>query len=119
LKAPGRPRSPRELWLALTRLFPRFADDCTEDELAEREREGTASFHFVLIPFTQYLGSDFSTVSEKQLRQLADLVNAGVSVDDDLENAVSTRFLEHLAQIRVRTKLAPHLSPEAKRRTRA
>ena len=115
---PSRPQTARELWLTLTRLFPRFANDCTEDDLAALEREGTATFHFVLIPFTQYFGGD-SGHSDKRIRQLADLVNVAVSMDDDLENAMSTCFLEHLHQIQARKALAPYLSPEAKRRMHA
>src|SRR5439155_2408023 len=57
--------------------------------------------------------------SDRQVRQLAELINQAVEAPDELENAVSTCFLEHLRQVRTYKVLAPHLSTQAKRRTHA
>ena len=119
MKSVARPQTARELWANLTRVFPRFTDDVTADDLKNREDEGTASLHSVMGPFAQYFGADQSSFSERQLQELARLVNEAVRIDDDLENAMATCFLEHLRQIGGYKLLAPRLSREAKRRTRA
>jgi hypothetical protein len=72
-----------------------------------------------MLPFTAYFGANHSTFSDRQLRLLAPLLDAAVAVDDELENAVSTCFLEHLHQIRCYRVLARHLSAPARRRSRA
>jgi hypothetical protein len=113
------PGTPRELWAALIAICPAFAADLPADEVEERERENTATFHFVMQPFTTYFGTDQATLSEKQLKQLAVLINRAVENADDLENAVATCFLEHLHQIRAYKVLAPFLSAGAKQKTHA
>jgi len=115
----GTPETPRELWASLVEICPAFAADLPVEELEEREREGTATFHFVMQPFATYFGADQAALHEKQLRQLADLINRAVENADDLENAVATCFLEHLNQIRGYKALGPFLSARAKQKTRA
>ena len=119
MKNAALPGTPRELWTALTNICPAFAGACTAQELDELEHAGAATFHFILQPFTQYFGANQSTLSQLQLRQLADLINRAVEEPDELENAVATCFLEHLHQVRGYKTLAPLLSPLAKRKTRA
>jgi len=119
MKRTERPKTSRELWEMLTRMFPPFAEECRPEELADREREGTATFHSIMFPFTQYFGANRSSFSDRQVRQLAELINQAVEAPDELENAVSTCFLEHLRQVRTYKVLAPHLSTQAKRRTHA
>jgi hypothetical protein len=114
-----RPGTARELWTELTEIFPDFIHDHTPEDLEESEREGTPSLHSVMIPFTQYFGGAQQAASQQQLRALASLVNEAVSVDDNLENAVSTCFLEHLRQVRSYKTLAPFLSSTAKDKTHA
>ena len=109
-----RPETARQLWTELTAIFPDFAHDHTPEDMEESERAGSPSLHSVMLPFTQYFGAAQSSASEGQLRALAELVNGAVSVDDDLENAVATCFLEHLRQVRAYKALAPFLSSQAK-----
>ena len=112
-----RPDTARELWTELIRLFPDFARDHTEQDLAESARDGGPSLHSVMLPFTQYFGGARDSFSEMQLRNLGQLLNEAVAVDDDLENAVSTCFLEHLRQIGSYKSLAPFLGKQAKDKT--
>jgi len=119
MKKVVRPSRPRELWSSLTHLFPTFAEDCTSDDLAEAERHETETFHLVMLPFTQYFGGHHQSFSVSQFEALGSLINDAVTTDDDLENAVSTCFLEHLHQIRSYKVLAPYLSAQAKRKTHA
>jgi hypothetical protein len=100
-------------------LFPGFAEYHTLAELEESERDDTATLHSVMSPFTQFFGGHQSASTDKQLKALSALLNDAVSVDDELENAVSTCFLEHLRQIRSYKVLVPYLSAMAKRKTHA
>jgi hypothetical protein len=69
--------------------------------------------------FTQCFGRVQRALSAKQLKGLGALLSDAVELDDDLENAVSTCFLEHLRQIGGYRALAPFLSERAKERTHA
>ena len=110
---------PRALWGVLIAIVPGFAEAYPEAELAERERDGAATFHAVLQAFTPCFGVEHANLSERQLRRFAEVVNEAVAVPDQLENAMATCFLEHLRQIRSLKTLAPYLSEQAKRMTRA
>jgi hypothetical protein len=100
-------------------MFPDFVEDHTAADLEESERNGTPTLHSVMIPFTQYIGGVQRTLSARQLKELGTLLNDAVELDDDLENAVSTCFLEHLRQIDGYRVLAPFLSKRAKEKTHA
>jgi hypothetical protein len=104
-----RPSTARELWTRLTALFPGFTEYHTLAELEESERDDTATLHSVMFPFTQFFGGRHTTFTDKQLSTLGTLLNESVAVEDDLENAVSTCFLEHLHQIRGYKVLARHI----------
>ena len=114
-----RPASARQLWSELILLFPDFAEDHTAADLEESERNGTPTLHSVMIPFTHYFGGAQRALSVRQLRELGMLLNDAVELDDDLENAVSTCFLEHLRQYDGYKALAPFLSKRAKDKTHA
>jgi hypothetical protein len=103
----------------LITIFPEFIQDHTTQDLEASESEGIPTFHSVMMPFTQYFGTARGSITPEQLRALASLVNQAVSLDDDLENAVSTCFLEHLRQIRSFQTLAPFLSQRAREKSHA
>jgi len=115
----ARPQTAREVRAALVEIFPGFARDVTDDDLAEWERMSVQDPHAVMIPFTQYFGANQTTFSDRQLQALGTFLNRAVEFDDALENAVGTCFLEHLRQINGYAALSPYLSAEAKSRTRA
>jgi hypothetical protein len=115
----ARPQTARELRAVLIQIFPSFVQDVTDEELTEWENMAVGSPHAVMIPFAQYFGANLATFTDRQLRALGTFLNQAVEIDDMLENAVATGFLEHLHQIRAYKVLAPHLSDQAKRRTRA
>lgn len=114
-----RPATARQLWSELVRLFPDFAEDYTSADLEESERDGRPTLHSVMIPFTQYFGGAQQTLSTRQLKELGALISDAVEMEDDLENAVSTCFLEHLGKINGYRMLAPFLSKRARERTHA
>ena len=108
-----RPQTAKELWTLFTEIFPSFSAYC------EEEIEPDTTFHFVMMDFTSYFGRYHDTFSESQLKKLGHFINDAVAVDDMLENAVSTCFLEHLRQVRSYKTLSPFLSRQAKDKTHA
>jgi len=109
-----RPQTAKELWTVLTEMFPGFSAHCEEEEI-----QPETTFHFVMSDFTTYFGINGDTFSESQLRKLGQFINNVVAVDDNLENAVATCFLEHLRQVSSYKILAPFLSRQAKDKTHA
>lgn len=95
-------------------IFPEFGSDVRDDL-----HTSNYGLHAVMHRFTEYFGTVVSTASEKQLRALGGLIDEGVAVDDELENAVSTCMLEHLRQIKAYKTLSPYFSRKAKDRTHA
>lgn len=93
-------------------------DSAFETEL-EVEDPAELTLHGVMILFAQYFGANHRRFSEKQLRRLSEWLNSAVSVPGELENAVSTCFLEHTRQLKVNRLLAPYLSKLAKEKSHA
>jgi len=107
---PGGASGPLRLLDRLKQICPDFGD-CDLIELVKKSKYG---LHCVMQDFTVYLGEHVSSLSHQQLTALGEVIDDAVSVEDDLENAVSTCLLEHLDQIDCLTKLAPFLSSRAK-----
>ena len=108
-----RPQTAKELWTLLTGIFPSFVEDCSEEEVQDE------TLHFVMRNFTPYFSGNREAFSERQIKALARFINDVVAVDDNLENAVGTCFLEHLRQVSGYKVLAPLLSRKAKDKTHA
>ena len=104
-----RPPEPKHLLATLNRVFPDFGSDVEAED----------GLHAIMLNFAEYFGAHATQVTEKQLRFLGDVLNEAVSVDDNLENAVSTCFLEHLHQLRKLALMRPFLSSQARERLRA
>jgi hypothetical protein len=113
------PRTPAELRDLLCKIVPTYRTHWEDSDNPYISEDGTFSFHGVMIDFTQYFGRSIDTFSEKQMREIGDLINAAVADDSPLENAVSTCLLEHLRQIKASKKLAPFLSSIAKGKSHA
>jgi hypothetical protein len=97
-------------WLS---RVPEFGDDLLEQ--ASGAEDENLAFHRVMHVFTYSFGKFASSLSVAQLRQLAALINACVEIDDVLENAVATCFLEHLHQVGALKVLRPYLSTKARK----
>lgn len=96
----------------LFKVFPSFTNEWEEDE-------EDFTHHAVIIRFTEYFGKGEEPFSEKQISKLAEFINDSVVNDDELENAISTCFLEHLRQIRADRRLLHYLSKLAKKKMHA
>ena len=96
-------------------IFPAFEHAWHEDEWPGMSR----TYHGVINELTGYFPSAACSISEHQFQEFASWLNGSVLVGGDVENAVSTCFLEHSHQLKVYALLAPHLSVLAKARTHA
>jgi hypothetical protein len=105
-------RTAMELWGLLSGIFPGFAEECSEEKFP-----GDATLHFVMREFLPHFSGNREDHSKRQVEALAQIINEAVTLDDDLENAVSTCFLEHLHQVGSYKALAPFLSRAAKDKT--
>jgi hypothetical protein len=115
---------PQETLRQLYAIFPAFESSWAHEQAPAQDGlvDGVYyewSHQAVLTSFLEYFSMSYRSFSEKQLRAFGDWINAAVADDDDLENAVSTCFLEHSRQVGINRALAPYLSPEAKRKERA
>jgi hypothetical protein len=110
------PETPEEMLRQLQELLPGFDHSWEdEDEWPGLER----SFHAVARDLASYFPAQCLSLNEKQLRAFAAWINGMVTAGGDLENAVSTCFLEHSGQLGVYKVLAPHLTTLAKASARA
>jgi hypothetical protein len=100
------PQSPEELQSALVAIFPSFAAVLDEPVDSELEPE-SATFHAVMRDFAWYFAKEAGSFSEKQFQLTAELLTRSVEQVGQLENAVSTCFLEHTRQLKVNRQLAP------------
>jgi hypothetical protein len=116
---------PQETLRQLCELFPDF-EAWSEIEEAPLPDEGLVdglfyqwTHHRVMQEFLMYFSKNHSSFNERQLRRFGDWINEAISVDSDIENAVSTCFLEHMRQVKINRVLAPYLSPVAKVKSHA
>jgi hypothetical protein len=108
-------KTPEQVLAELVAMFPSFQGYALDNETSS----DTLTVHRVMSLFTDFFIGAHSTYSDWQLIKFGSWINEVVQVDDELENAVSTCFLEHTRQIGVAKALAPHLSKLAKQRSRA
>ena len=109
-----RPQTAQELRVLLIGIFPGFAEACPEEDA-----QLDATLHSVMRAFTPYFSGNREALSQRQIKSLAHFINEAVAVDDKLENAVGTCFLEHLRQVSSYKVLASFLSRKAKDKTHA
>ena len=97
-----------------------------EDRGSAAPRRRTGGWRFLSMDassrdarISNVFSKNHSSFTERQLRRFGDWISEAVSVDSDLENAVSTCFLEHMRQVKINRVLAPYLSPVAKVKSHA
>ena len=113
-----RPTNPSELRDQLFAIFPEFRPhwEVEDNEFIEG---GHFTYHGLMFMFSNYFTVRIAESSDKQIRALAEVFNQAVTKDDDLENAVSTVFLEHMHQLKVTKLFGPFLTAQAKRKAHA
>jgi hypothetical protein len=87
--------SPRHTLKRLCDIFPRFSEVWADEQAPPEDGlvEGVYwewTHHAVLMKFLEYFASNHDGFDEHQIRALCAWINDAVSVDGDLENAVST-----------------------------
>jgi len=70
-----------------------------------------------MIAFCDYFSKNALSFSDKQLRDLAGLIDAAIVHDGSLDDAVSYCFLGHLHKIEGSKALTPFLSSTARERS--
>lgn len=110
-------RNLEEVKIILTEIFPSYAEQLAEDE--KYDEEWGYTLHSLFRDFIYYFSKNIDGFSEKQLNKFAAFVNEAVEKDDDLENAISTCFLEHLYQVNIVKPLKPLLSKQVNKRGQA
>ena len=113
---------PQETLRQLCAIFPAFEASWADEEAPPEDGlvEGVYyewSHHAVLHNFLEYFAMNHESFTANQLRALSEWVNRAVSVDDDMENAVTTCFLEHARQVGIDRVLRPFLSSKAKEKS--
>ena len=111
---PTRPPSKIALYEQLQEILPDFGDA----EIFEDIEESEVGLHTVMRHLCEHVSCS-DDLSMRSLERLANLLNEAVSVDDLLENATSTCFLEHSHQIGRYRALAPFLTPVARKKCSA
>src|SRR5258708_4339434 len=109
--------SPEKALAFLCALFPDFGREWYADD--ERSVDGDISFHRIMQEFTSYFGGNVQSLSEAQLKRFGAWLSNAVLAGGDVENAVSTCFIEHMHQIKVSRLVTPHLSKLAKAKLHA
>lgn len=117
------PQRPQETLRQLCAIFPAFEAAWAEEGAPPEDGlvDGVYyewSHHAILSDFLEFFAKNHASFSEQQLRAVGEWINDAVFDGGDLENAVSTCFLEHTRGVRINRTLQPYLSPEAKRRQR-
>jgi hypothetical protein len=115
---------PQETLHQLCEIFPLFGEVWHEEGAPPEDGlvDGVYyewTHHHVMRAFLSYFSANHQSFAERQLQQFGSWINSAVSTEDDLENAVSTCFLEHARQVSINRILAPYLSRQAKDKQRA
>jgi hypothetical protein len=113
-----RPTEPSQLRDQLFAIFPDLRDEWEVPDDAFKG-DGRIGYHGVMAEFSDYFTGRAAALSELQLRVPAGICNQAVEVDDELEIAVSTVFLEDMQQMKVAKLLGPFLSARARRKSHA
>jgi len=114
---PTEPRSPSELRDLLCRLFPAYRRHWEAGDNPFISDGGTFSYDGLMIAFCDYFSKNALSFSDKQLRDLAGLIDAAIVHDGSLDDAVSYCFLGHLHKIEGSKALTPFLSSTARERS--
>ena len=100
-----------EVEKVLVSIFPTYAELLKQDK---EDQEWEYSMHSLFRDFIHYFSENIKEMDSKQLKKMANFINEAVEIDDDLENAISTCFLEHLYQVNAVKQIKPMLSKLAK-----
>jgi len=80
--------------------------------------KGKYNYHSVFQEFAPVSHRMLNGSTTSQIKEFCKIINFMVETGGDLENAVSTCFLEHASQVGVRKIIALYLSKEAKQELR-
>ena len=99
---------PVDLVNHLIALFPDFAAEWDEGKAFGYEN-GSYSFHAIMLMFGPMSATCLNQADDKTIRAFAELLSQAIENGGQIENAVSTCFLEHASELGVVGILKPHL----------
>lgn len=103
--------SPQELASRLSELFSAWNWEELEPQFPG---DTPTNYHAILMDFAPHARTVMEAAEPTVIRRFARLVNQAIRQGGELENAMTTCFLEHASQLKVRTILRPHLSEVSK-----
>jgi hypothetical protein len=108
--------TPQELLDRLVVIFPNFAFYWDQPENYFRDEEGVYALHGVFAQFTGFFIEQFEVLSDIQIASLGEFVSACMSaLDENLDNAAATCFVENIAGDPPGSRLAPYLIGSAQK----
>ena len=98
------PTTAAELESTLVGIFSSFATELAKVE-ADPPEFGERTLYAVLLDFAPYFARHAKSFSEHQLEGFGHFLHAALQTGGQLENALSTCFLEHAHQLKVSKQL--------------
>lgn len=83
----------------LIRMFPDFKKAWESDNNYQSEEWGIVPYHGLFSEFSRYFLNHFSGMSEQKVQEFCDYIEQFVrddEVDEDIDNAICTCFLENV-----------------------
>jgi hypothetical protein len=108
--------TPSQLLDHLIAIFPEFYSEWSKGESHRYSEQ--YSYHSVFQEFAPVSYRILNRATPNQIQEFCELINHMVDIGGELENAISTCFLEHASQIGVSKIIKPFLSKEAKKELR-
>lgn len=91
--------TPIELLKELEKIYPGFSDLSAQVIDDAKQWNSDPTYHSIFFEFLPYFAGVAPTSTTQQLIDLSTIINQSALESSDLENAVSTGFLEHLHQV--------------------
>lgn len=104
--------TPEQVVERLIELFPAFEIEWDDGE--GFGYDGDYSYRSVFLTFGPVSSTLLEAASDSTVRKFCDFVDHGVERGGDLENAISTCFLEHASRLGVASRIRRHLGAAAK-----
>ena len=107
--------TPDAVFETLTRLFPAFAAQCCDPGSLFISEYGTFTYCGLFCELTNYVRDHFKTMPAPQRVELFNVTEGCITnhVEDELDTAVCTCFLENLAGEELSSELRRYMGPKA------
>lgn len=92
--------TPSAMLSKLLRMFPGFEAEWKSDQNVFLEASGDFTYHGLFFEFSRYFQDHFQEMNSQKIQELCDYIEQFVrdDVDDSIDNAICTCFLEHVGR---------------------